>query len=534
VPHEHREATLHHLQTLFDVGVVTGLTDGELLEQFARRHGEAAEVAFAALVERHGSMVLRVCRGIVGNDQDAQDAFQATFFILARKGNSLWVRDSLAPWLHRVACRAAARLKVSTNRQRAIERRAAEVAVEQTKFECQEDWGQTLHEEVDRLPQYYRLPVVLCDLEGHSYEAASRYLGCPIGTIKSRLARGRERLRHRLVRRGLAPSAGIAILPALMPEAIPAALCRSTIQSVVRIKPGMDATAGAFSTSVITLSEGVLKAMLLTKIRTAFAVTLVAGVAVTGLGLLVSGTTEAQNQTRQQPEPSKVESSVASPSQAAKSVSTKVAKAKSASQRERDPFESPARVIALGHLKKIWAFAPETETWHTYKAPEGVTVESHISSAGDFVALKVSGEPITEVAVFSIMIGKWSRQALLEPATTREVTPILGNDFTVYFIGRRVYAFSAVTGTWSQQTLEIGSLAPSMYNGSSCAIYHDSRGLHAFSSLTGTWETMEVEKGAQARIERGPSNTVLIVNGSRLYSFAPNHAHFEEIKADED
>src|SRR5690242_16114294 len=94
-----------HLRTLFSVGVTAGLTDGQLLERFATRRGEAAELAFAALVERHGPMVLRACRGILRDDHEAHDAFQATFLILARKSRTLWVRDSLGPWLHRVACR---------------------------------------------------------------------------------------------------------------------------------------------------------------------------------------------------------------------------------------------------------------------------------------------------------------------------------------------------------------------------------------------------------------------------------------------
>ena len=176
------------------------------------------------------------CRAIVGNEQDAQDAFQATFFILARKSDRIWVRDSLAPWLHRVACRAAARIRASTTRQRAIERRAALIAVEQTELKVGDDFCRLVHEELNRLPKAYRLPVVLCDLEGHSYEAASRFLGCPIGTVKSRLARGRDRLRCRLVHRGVDSSSRAAILPALVREPIPSELARTTIESVIWIK----------------------------------------------------------------------------------------------------------------------------------------------------------------------------------------------------------------------------------------------------------------------------------------------------------
>ncbi|MEJ7640368.1 MAG: sigma factor, partial [Singulisphaera sp.] len=106
-----------YFRTLFGAGVTTGLTDGQLLERFATRGGEAAELAFAALVERHGPMVLRACRGIIREDHEAMDAFQATFLVLARRGGSLWVRDSLGPWLHRVACRAATRARAGAARR---------------------------------------------------------------------------------------------------------------------------------------------------------------------------------------------------------------------------------------------------------------------------------------------------------------------------------------------------------------------------------------------------------------------------------
>src|ERR671917_455050 len=114
------------LRTLFHFGALGGLTDGQLMERFATRRDEGAEMAFAALVERHGPMVLRVCRGILRDDHEAMDACQATFLVLARKGRTLWVRDSLGPWLHRVACRAATRARAGAARRRALELRVAE------------------------------------------------------------------------------------------------------------------------------------------------------------------------------------------------------------------------------------------------------------------------------------------------------------------------------------------------------------------------------------------------------------------------
>ena len=256
--------------------------------------GEAAEVAFAALVERHGPMVLRACHGIIGNHHDAQDAFQATFLVLVRKGGTLWVQDSLGPWLHRVACRAAVRVKVAAKERRATERRAAEIVGTQNRSDSriQDDLDQALHEEVDRLPTHYRLPVILCDLEGHSYEEAARSLGCPVGTIRSRLARGRERLRERLGRRGLAPSPELveaAILLNGTPQAVPAMFLKSTIEALVGSPVSETSTAGLVSASVTVIAEGVLAAMMMTKIRTMTALTLAAGVTFACLGLLARG-----------------------------------------------------------------------------------------------------------------------------------------------------------------------------------------------------------------------------------------------------
>jgi len=195
------------IRTLFDAGTATGLTDGQLLERFATRRDAASEVAFAALVERHGPMVLRACRAVLRDDHEALDAFQATFLVLARKGGTLWVRDSIGPWLHRVACRAACRAKKAAARRRALEQRAAELAERRAGAPGRDELAALIHEEVDRLPERYRTAVVLCDLEGRTCEEAARHLGCPVGTVGSRLARGRRQLRDRLSRRGLAARA---------------------------------------------------------------------------------------------------------------------------------------------------------------------------------------------------------------------------------------------------------------------------------------------------------------------------------------
>ncbi|WP_435018079.1 sigma-70 family RNA polymerase sigma factor [Tundrisphaera sp. TA3] len=242
-----------HLRMALDLGAARELSDGQLLERFAAGRGEAAEQAFAALVERHGPMVLRVARGILDDPHEAQDAFQATFLVLIARARGLWVRDSLGPWLHQAAHRTASRLRSNVARRRRLNLRVA-IADEARRPEPADDSARVLHEEIDRLPERYRAPVVLCDLEGRTHEQAARSLGWPVGTVKSRQARARDRLRDRLARRGIAP--GLA-LPALRPELLPmlpTALVGSTTAAAVRfvasraIAPG---TAAALAREVI-------------------------------------------------------------------------------------------------------------------------------------------------------------------------------------------------------------------------------------------------------------------------------------------
>src|SRR5262249_22963550 len=209
-----------------------GLTDGQLLERFVTGGGGAAESAFAALVDRHGRIVLGTCQAVLRDEHAARDAVQGTFLVLVRKAGSLWVRDSLGPWLHRVAYRVATHARRDSRRRRWAEREAAERASWRTAAVGYDDLAAIVHEEVDQLPERYRIPVVLCDLEGRSYEEAARHVGCPVGTVKSRLARGRESLRGRLIRRGVASSAvllGSGLSASSARAELPAGLASDTI-----------------------------------------------------------------------------------------------------------------------------------------------------------------------------------------------------------------------------------------------------------------------------------------------------------------
>ncbi len=280
-------AVRRQLRTLFNVGTVRELTDGQLLERFATDRGEAAELAFAVLVERHGPMVLRVCRGVLADPHDAQDAFQATFLVLVKRARGLWVRDSIGPWLHQVAYRTASCARMTAARHRRLERQAA-MTEHEARAERDLELERLLHEEIDRLPERYRSPVVLCDLEGRTYEQAARHLGWPVGTVKSRLSRGRERLRDRLIRRGLAPGTsplavvGVFKAPTL---SIPPGLLDATTAAAVRFASIGPAVRG----SAVSLAEGVLRTMPITQWWKVATVLLVAGATASGVEWLGQG-----------------------------------------------------------------------------------------------------------------------------------------------------------------------------------------------------------------------------------------------------
>jgi RNA polymerase sigma factor (sigma-70 family) len=184
------------------------LADEHLLHKFSADRDEGC---FHALLRRHGPMVLGVCRAVLRNESDAEDAFQATFLILARKAASVRVAASLSSWLHGVAYRTALSVRAEFARRRKHERRA--VASEASAPEDL-SWGdvqRVLHEELDRLSEAYRAPLILCYLQGETQDDAARLLGLPKGTLKGRLERGRALLRTRLVRRGLVPATALAL-----------------------------------------------------------------------------------------------------------------------------------------------------------------------------------------------------------------------------------------------------------------------------------------------------------------------------------
>jgi RNA polymerase sigma factor (sigma-70 family) len=292
---------LHHIQTIFESGTVADLSDRQLMERFAGRDRETAELCFAALIKRHGPMVFRTCQAVLRDRHDAEDAFQATFLVLARKARSLWVQDSLGPWLFEVASRVAASARSAALSRRNHERRAAKMGSSIAEGVNGDDRRAVLCEELNRLPDRYRAALVLCDLEGLTQEKAAQLLGWPAGTVRSRLSRGRQRLRDRLTRRGLAPSA-LPALPWITGDAplaaVPASLAEITTHAALKIVATRAVT--VTTASVGSLTEGALRMMFWSKIKV-ITVAILAGCLVAGTAVLARWS--AGQEQRRAPEP---------------------------------------------------------------------------------------------------------------------------------------------------------------------------------------------------------------------------------------
>jgi RNA polymerase sigma factor (sigma-70 family) len=232
----------------------TSCTDRQLLERFTTARDEAA---FEALVYRHAPMVLGLCRRLLNNSTDAEDAFQATFLVLVRKAGGLSDPNRLGAWLHGVACRTAREVRRQRARRASREKQAEQLPERPTPAAgCEHDWLPLLDEEVNQLPAKYRVAVVLCELEGYSRSEAAQQLGLPEGTLSSRLARARDLLRRRLTRRGLTLAAGAALFPE-MASASPA-LVTTTVKA---------ALAPAAPPATAALADKVIQAMIISRLK---------------------------------------------------------------------------------------------------------------------------------------------------------------------------------------------------------------------------------------------------------------------------
>jgi RNA polymerase sigma factor (sigma-70 family) len=286
---------LRYLGKLDKAPDAVDLTDTELLDRFRDR---GQETAFIILLQRHGPMVLGVCRRILGSCEDAEDAFQATFLLLATKADSVREKASLGSWLHGVAQRIALNARKGELRRRTRERQWYEMKKgEPLDMASWEELRLVLDEELNSLPEKYRAPLVLCYLEGKTNEQAAQELGCPKSSIGWRLGRARELLRQRLAKRGISISAGAlaAILTGQdATAALPAILVISTARAAVKFVTGGAAAVGMVSERAISLTKGPSVIMALNKYKIVVSLLFIAGL---GGFAVLAGTSEASKNT---------------------------------------------------------------------------------------------------------------------------------------------------------------------------------------------------------------------------------------------
>jgi enediyne biosynthesis protein E4 len=288
MPDESLGSTVRHIVRVLSAQG-GGLTDTELLERFVQHKDEAA---FEILLWRHGPMVLRTCRRIAPQRVDAEDAFQATFLVFCRKAGSIGKGEALGSWLYKVAYRIARKAQMQAARRETTADRVEEVAAPDAVDDLLwQDLRPILDEELNRLPEKYRAPVVLCYLEGKTKEQAARELGWPHGTVSGRLARAKEVLRARLGRRGVTlGAAGLALVLTQKAAAVllPAELAQCTLHASAGFATGQAAATAIVSARALSLAKGALTHMILTKMKIALGVALTAGALATGVGVSLS------------------------------------------------------------------------------------------------------------------------------------------------------------------------------------------------------------------------------------------------------
>jgi RNA polymerase sigma factor (sigma-70 family) len=355
------DTVLQHLRGLVGPGPGAEPSDGRLLERFARDRDEAA---FAVLVRRHGPPVLGVCRRLLRQEQDAEDAFQATFLVLARRAGALDRRGSVAGWLYTVAYRLALRARAAAARRRLHESQVALMSSAAEK--SPESWTELqplLDEELSRLPEKYRLPLLLCYLQEKTNLQAAQELGWPLGSMSKRLARGRELLRRRLARRGFT-LAGAVLAAALARNAtatVPAPLVQATVRAAVSFAGG---AAGSVSSSAAALANGLLQAMAVTRLRVALGVVLILGLAV-GVGTLAHQGSASRRAGAAAPDEERARSPGAGDA----------AKAESPRQVRTDRYGDPLPPGAIARLGTV-RFRHDGEAGALVFSPDGTTLAS--------------------------------------------------------------------------------------------------------------------------------------------------------------
>ena len=297
-----RVAIGHELDRLFGLGTVGSMTDSQLIAVFLEGDDQRGALAFEAIVERHGPMVLQTCRIVLRDFHAAEDAFQATFLVLARKAQTLGSRELLGHWLRGVAVRTAKKAKVLTAKQRSQEYECALAQVENVEGSCgeglDEDIYRILHEEIDRLPRSYRTAISACYLEGKSQSQAAVQLCLSESTIRGRLARARKLLDRRLTLRQVSPSYALFTVGAVIARggAMPRDMVRATARTALDFLNQRQTGSCAVSLRIRALANGELFTMSLYRLKAVAAVILAMGTLATAGVLVAQPTARAQPQ----------------------------------------------------------------------------------------------------------------------------------------------------------------------------------------------------------------------------------------------
>jgi RNA polymerase sigma factor (sigma-70 family) len=377
-------------------------TDRQLLDDFACRGDERA---FAGLVGRHGPMVLRVCRRVLRHEQDAEDAFQATFLVLARSTASIHQRETLASWLYGVAYRTAMRAKRGAARRRTHEARLRDRTPPATVSPTWDDVQAVLDEEIRRLPESFRSAFVLCVLDGKTVLAAAAELGAKEGTVSWRLARARQWLRQRLARRGIQLSsvlAALAVAQGASEAAVPAGLAGVTVRFALSVAAGEPAA--AIPPHVAALAAGVTRAMFVTRAKVTAALLLAAGLVLAGAGALARQALAAGG-----PPPASERSEISAP-QPEQPTAKEPAKPPAADDRDRELVTYSGQVFGPDGRPVAGAKVYQTLWWgYHYKPFESLeSATSGRDGRFEFTtpAAKQKGQPaIVSAAALNLGVG---------------------------------------------------------------------------------------------------------------------------------
>jgi RNA polymerase sigma factor (sigma-70 family) len=387
---------IRQIARVFQDGTLAGLSDREILGRFVDGRDEAA---FEALLARHGPMVLNVCRQILRDPNDAEDAFQATFLALACKAATLRIGESLGPWLYTVANRVAARARADRRRRGDRERSGGTIPEPEPARDESSDRDEiprVVHEELGRLPERLRAPIVLCYLEGMTHDRAARQLRCPVGTVRSRLARARALLHGRIARRGLATSTvalGAVLASNARASSIPPPVAKSLVKIAAQLAVGTTLIDGCGVPARVTaLLEGVLNVLRVKKLASSVVGLAVAGVVAATAGLSVFS---ASGQTGQPVEARKIGGD-----------GGRVA---------ADPHETYVKTYYIGDL--LPANEKGMPRQVTKRSLDGVTTDSQP---------RIDMSPVVEIIACTIRPGTWTvndRRAGAGAQTVGQITP---------------------------------------------------------------------------------------------------------------